>query len=645
MWVKGKEKIGIMDNPITIVDISFISWLRLLFGLILFLGPGKLLLSISPFRKEFDRSIAFIVTFGYSVAIWAILLSISYLFKINIPTHIAIFFYLLCWLIYIIIDKPHKSYSLNLNKVSFYRISLWIFIFLTFMIRIWIVRFEVAGLGSDSYHHTLFAQMIRDNGMIPMNMGSNYPVITFTYHFGFHAIVAFLGWISGLPTRLLVLILGYILLAICSLAVGFSTERITGSKIAGFAATICVACFFIFPSYMLMWGRYTQLTGLTLISIFLIPFWSWINNDYSKSGIIELGILAAGTGLTHYRMVAFLVIGVLVIVVFQLLGKETSNWKKGIKGGILLFFTSLSFLVPWFIHLWQSFQVGYPVEASLPASAFFSIDRLGQEALNYPLNLAALILVGISILLGILHKDKIIIAITLWCLIALLPSRNIQLLDTVSVLISLGIPLAILVGVAISKFCDFITSSKFSPFIKNIIAPVLVGALGISGIIGTLTYPTTLDSYLKASDLKAFEFINEDIPMDAKFMINIYRFNFSDILMVGSDGGYWIPLLTGRETVVPPMVFTNERVSDPIFVENLRMLGKLNGDLTSPESLDMLSYQGITHVYIGERGGPINPVDLLSSPYFKLVYESNSVYIFEYNQKGAFPRSLLRKIE
>jgi len=170
-------------------------------------------------------------------------------------------------------------------------------------------------MGSDSYHHTLFAQMIRDNGMIPMNMGSNYPVITFTYHFGFHATVAFLGWISGLPTRLLVLILGYILLAICSLAVGFSTERMTGSKMAGFAATICVASFFIFPSYMLMWGRYTQLTGLTLISIFLIPFWSWINNDYCKSGIVELGILAAGTGLTHYRMVTFLVIGVLVIAV------------------------------------------------------------------------------------------------------------------------------------------------------------------------------------------------------------------------------------------------------------------------------------------------------------------------------------------
>jgi len=149
---------------------------------------------------------------------------------------------------------------------------------------------------------------------------------------------------------------------------------------------------------------------------------------------------------------------------------------------------------------------------------FFSIDRLGQEALNYPLNLAALILVGISILLGILHKDKIIIAITLWCLIALLPSRNIQLLDTVSVLISLGIPLAILIGVAISKFCDFIVTSKFSPFIKNIIAPVLVGALGISGIIATLAYPTTLDSYLKASDLKAFEYINEDIPVDAKFI-------------------------------------------------------------------------------------------------------------------------------
>jgi len=48
-----------------------------------------------------------------------------------------------------------------------------------------------------------------------------------------------------------------------------------------------------------------------------------------------------------------------------------------------------------------------------------------------------------------IKRDKIIFAITLWCLIALLISRNIQLLDTVSVLISLGIPFAILVGAAI----------------------------------------------------------------------------------------------------------------------------------------------------------------------------------------------------
>jgi len=38
---------------------------------------------------------------------------------------------------------------------------------------------------------------------------------------------------------------------------------------------------------------------------------------------------------------------------------------------------------------------------------FFSIDRLGQEALNYPLNLAALILVGISILLELSKEIKL----------------------------------------------------------------------------------------------------------------------------------------------------------------------------------------------------------------------------------------------
>jgi len=32
---------------------------------------------------------------------------------------------------------------------------------------------------------------------------------------------------------------------------------------------------------------------------------------------------------------------------------------------------------------------------------------------------------------------------------------------------------------------------------------------------------------------------------------------------------------------------------------------KTNGDLTSPESLEMLRNEGITHVYIGERGGQL----------------------------------------
>jgi len=157
-------------------------------------------------------------------------------------------------------------------------------------------------------------------------------------------------------------------------------------------------------------------------------------------------------------------------------------------------------------------------------------------------------------------------------LIALLISRNIQLLDTVSVLISLGIPFAILVGAAIKYLSDFVITRNISQFIKSIIAPVILGALGISGIITLLTYPMTMDCYLKASDLKAFDYINNNLPDDAKFMINIYRYNFSDTLMVGSDGGYWIPLLTDRETVVPPMVFTNERVSDPNYVEKLRYI-------------------------------------------------------------------------
>lgn len=616
----------------TLEQISILSWVRLAAGLILFAGPGFLLLSFSTFRKTLDFSAKLIVSFGFSTALWAIFLSATSLLSFRIPAILAVVLFGICWGVGIWKSKgwaiPVKS--LKITRTTAYTLLLWGFLILAFISRLWIVRHEVAGLGSDSYHHTLFTQMIMDQGMLPQNYGADSPVITFTYHFGLHASAAFLGWVSAIPARLLLLVYGYILAILCSAAVGLAAEKMIGTKIAGFAAAILTASVFVFPASMLLWGRYTQLIGLTLMTLFLALFWLWIKDGFTGSGILELGVLAAGIGLAHYRIVTLTAVAALVMVLVSTLGNEFKHvWKKAIIRGMLLILVAAAGLAPWLFHIWKAYQTGYPVIIAPPTEAYFSLQRLGQEILDYPLNLVGLVLLGASLLPGWLMRSRIVIAMTAWSLISLIPSRHLMLLDTISVVISLFVPTAIIIAWGLQALVNALDKIILPKAVKLGLAPLILFLLAMSGLWTTLAYPISLDGYLSPSDLKAFAYITEQLPEDARFMVNLKRFPFSDLLMVGSDGGYWLPLLTNRQTVVPPMTFTNERVASPDYADKLRQMEQLNDQLTSDEGLKLLAEENIGYVYIGKRGGQINADDLLSSSHFKVVYEDKPLYIFE----------------
>ena len=616
----------------TLEQISILSWVRLAAGLILFAGPGFFLLSFSSFRKKLDFSAKLIVSFGFSTALWAIFLSVTSLLGIRIPAILAVVLFGICWGVGIWKSKgwsiPVKSFKIT--RTTVYTVLLWGFLILAFISRLWIVRHEVAGLGSDSYHHTLFTQMIMDQGMLPQNYGADSPVITFTYHFGLHASAAFLGWVSAIPARLLLLVYGYILVILCSAAVGLAAEKMIGTKIAGFAAAILTASFFVFPASMLLWGRYTQLIGLTLMTIFLALFWLWIKEGFANGGILELGVLAAGIGLAHYRIVTLTAVAAIVMVLVSIPGDEFKRiWKKTTLRGMLLILVAAAGLAPWLFHIWKAYQTGYPVITAPPTEAYFSLQRLGQEILNYPLNLVGLILLGASLLAGWLTRSRIVIAMTLWSVISLIPSRYLMLLDTISVVISLFVPAAIVIAWGLQAVVHSLNKINLPKAARMGLAPLLLFLLAMNGIWATLAYPVTLDGYLSPSDLKAFAYIAEQLPEDARFAVNLERFPFSDLLMVGSDGGYWLPLLTNRQTVVPPMTFTNERVASPDYADKLRRMEQLNGQLASDEGLELLAEENIGYIYIGERGGQIRADDLMSSPHFKVVYEDKPLYIFE----------------
>src|SRR5262249_17792569 len=59
------------------------------------------------------------------------------------------------------------------------------------LVRLYGVRDLPVGLWGDSYHHTLIAQLLIDHQGIFQSWQPYAPLATFTYHFGFHANVAF----------------------------------------------------------------------------------------------------------------------------------------------------------------------------------------------------------------------------------------------------------------------------------------------------------------------------------------------------------------------------------------------------------------------------------------------------------------------
>ena len=65
------------------------------------------------------------------------------------------------------------------------------------LVRLYIVRDLPAGMWGDSYHHTMIAQLLVDNGGLFTSWEPYAPLVTFTYHYGFHANVAFFHWLSG----------------------------------------------------------------------------------------------------------------------------------------------------------------------------------------------------------------------------------------------------------------------------------------------------------------------------------------------------------------------------------------------------------------------------------------------------------------
>jgi hypothetical protein len=94
--------------------------------------------------------------------------------------------------------------------------------------------------------------------------------------------------------------------------------------------------------------------------------------------------------------------------------------------------------------------------------------------------------------------------------------------------------------------------------------------------------------YVQADDVPALEWIRNNTPASARFMVNTFHFGFSDNYVIGSDAGYWLPLLARRASITAPMIYPAERATSSDFLERLVVFDRLQGKLTTPEALALL---------------------------------------------------------
>jgi hypothetical protein len=124
--------------------------------------------------------------------------------------------------------------------------------------------------GGDGYHHTLISQIIHDTGLIPQSYRPYAPLDRFTYHFGFHSLVAAWVWLTQLPVPRSTVLVSQIINALTVPTLYIFTKTLTGRKEAGLFAAMVAGLVTVMPAYYVNWSRNTQLTANVMLPVVLV---------------------------------------------------------------------------------------------------------------------------------------------------------------------------------------------------------------------------------------------------------------------------------------------------------------------------------------------------------------------------------------
>jgi hypothetical protein len=395
------------------------------------------------------------------------------------------------------------------------------------------------------------------------------------------------------------------------------------SMLAAFLVTLP----FFFPAYYTSWGRYTQLAAM--ISMPVLEALTWLllrgGRRWRRFWWI-LGLAAAGLFLVHFRVFLFYIPFAAIAWLISL-GR---NGRRLAAAGALALLLS----IPRIAQLWSTTDPVAALGSRITNYNAFPISyvQIGWEQ-------AFLVLAGPGLLMTLVFGLKrrswttLPLALIGWValLFLLLAGERIGLPETTlvnlnSMYITLFLPLSIFLSVTTGQIWRWFRRRHwiFDPVGYALAGTALTAAL-LFGVRQQITVLNPQTILARPADLVALEWVDKQMPADAVVAVNSWRWLGN--AWAGSDGGAWLVPITGRTSTTPPVDYYYSRELWD-FVREFNSSSADIEDWSSLEAARWLKEQGITHLFVGVRGGQFDPATLARNPEMRMVYGRDGAFVF-----------------
>lgn len=514
---------------------------------------------------------------------------------------------------------------------------------LVFGVRLLVVRGLDAPMWGDSYQHTVIAQLLVDHGGLFDSWEPYAELRTFTYHFGFHSAVAAFHWLTEISVYQATLWVGQILNGFAIVALYPLVIWMGGNRWSGVVAALVAGLLLPMPMRYVNWGRYTQLAGQVILPAAVMISGTFLESprrNWALAGMAWVAI--SGLALTHYRVLIFYVVFVAAWLVLHV---RKSNWRHPVARVAGAGIGSAVLFLPWFLHTFAG-QItrSFAKQLSTPPESISTFTRQYNAIGDITAYMSPMMWMLFAVAIGsvLWRRRRGGLFISLWWFLLLIATNPGWLhlpgsgaISNFALFIGIYIPAGLLVGDALGEWIAQWDKSRW----RAVLFAAVGCALGVSGFLMRMKdVQVAPHALVTRPDLRAMAWIREHTPADARFLVNSF-FAYGGSAIVGSDGGWWLPLLAGRANTVPPLNYGTEQGPFPNYREWMNELTAQIQEkgIDHPETVAELRRRSIGYVYIGQQQGRVNyqgpgvldPEVLLNSRPYRLVYHQDRVWVFE----------------